>query len=221
MDERMDQDGPADTTTLPRKAYGRLPRKAGRILAVTVAAIVAGFGIFIAGYAVGSAPNDSKASETSLPPIHDSDFMPHVTPPRTCEAPSPLNPGTETHEPTETEPQPPTEPCIAPAPDIVVLLSAAKAKELPAGVGGTNCELTDEYSTDYSACNPRPANDVETIVKKVLTPEQLAFVNDHVLSSEMAYWVFVVQDTAALKNQYMVPGATYDESTETITIYNW
>lgn len=218
MDDRKEQDGPTELPTFPRRALAGFRRNIGRIVAATILAIIAGLGIFVTGYAVGSNSSDSKTSETTLPPIHDSDTMPHVAPPRVCGAPSPLNPGTDIHEPTETDPQPPTETCVPPSPDIIVLLSPTKAKALPANTGA--CATANGYGTLYT-CGPRSYKDVETFATKVLTPEQLAFVNDHMLATPDALWAFDVRDTAVLKGQSTSPGATYDEASETITVYVW
>lgn len=195
-------------------------RNAGKIIGITVLALIVTTGSAVVGYQLGTHKHEHEYQVSDLPPIHDNDWPPATLPQRVCGAPSPLNPGTETHEPTET--LPPTEPCVAPTPDIIVLVGANKAKALPAAVGGIDCEMTGDYDLDYSACDPRPASDVASLVKKLLTPEQLAFVNDHVVSStEDAHWAFDIKDTADLKNRYMVPGAAYDESTSTITVYIW
>lgn len=190
----------------------------GLIIGMLIAATLLAVGSFGAGYHFGAASEHPMEITDTLPPIHDSNTVPTI-PPRVCGAPSPLNPGTDTEEPSETVP---TTPCVPPAPDVIVLLGAAKAKALPANVGGIDCEMTDPYgdSTDYSACDPQPAKDAEPIAKKLLTPEQLTFVNDHVLSRD-AYWAFDIKDTATLKNQFMVPGASYDENFNTITVYVW
>lgn len=190
----------------------------GLVIGVLVAAALLAAGSFGAGYYFGAASERPMEITDALPPIHDSDMVPTV-PQRVCGAPSPLNPGTGIDEPSETVP---TTPCVPPAPDVIVLLSSAKSKALPANVGGVDCEMTDPYGndTDYSACDPQPAKDAEPIAKKLLTPEQLTFVNDHVLSRD-AYWAFDIKDTATLRNQFMVPGASFNENSNTITVYVW
>jgi hypothetical protein len=184
----------------------------GAIIGVTALVVVVAAASFFAG--VHFAPVHTHAS---VPAVTDWPPSESTMPTRICDEPAPP---VETTPPTDLEPKstPPTEPCIPPRPDIIVLLSPAKAKALPTDTGV--CATANGYGAMYT-CGPRPYKDVQAFATKVLTAEQLAFVNDHVLSSNNALWAFDVKDTAVLKGQSTAPGATYDESNETITVYVW
>jgi hypothetical protein len=218
FDEKDNLQDTGDQPTLPR-TLGKIRRHLGATIGVTVALIVVGVASFNVGTHFGPARESASTHvETDWP---TKDYG--TTPSRTCDVPpAPVEtpkPEASTDLPPKT--MPPTEPCTAPRPDIVILLTPAKAKALPANVGSIDCGASDGYETEYSACGPRPFKDVESIAKSVLTPEQLAFVNDHVLASQDALWAFDVQDAATLKGQYMASGASYDKDSETITLYVW
>ncbi len=184
----------------------------GAIIGVTVLVVVVAATSFFAG--VNFAPVHTHAS---VPTATDWPPSGPAMPTRICDEPAPP---VETKPSTDLAPKstPPTEPCVPPSPDIIVLLSPAKAKALPTDTGA--CVTANGYGPMYT-CGPLPYEDVEAFATKVLTAEQLAFVNDHVLSSNSALWAFDVKDTAVLKGQSTTAGATYDEHGETITVYVW